>query len=49
VQCMTGPDGVLAGAASGTLVLLHSSILPQTVKQIEAAAQKNRYLLSTLV
>jgi len=40
VQCMTGPDGVLEGAASGTLVLLHSSILPQTVKQIEAAAQK---------
>jgi 3-hydroxyisobutyrate dehydrogenase-like beta-hydroxyacid dehydrogenase len=37
---MTGPDGVLAGAASGTLVLLHSSILPQTVQQIEAAAQK---------
>jgi len=40
VQCMTGPDGVLEGVASGTLVLLHSSILPQTVKQIEAAAQK---------
>jgi 3-hydroxyisobutyrate dehydrogenase len=40
VQCMTGPDGCLEGAASGTLVLLHSSILPQTVKQIEAAAQK---------
>lgn len=40
VQCMTGPDGVLAGAACGTLALLHSSILPQTVKQIEAAAQK---------
>jgi 3-hydroxyisobutyrate dehydrogenase-like beta-hydroxyacid dehydrogenase len=40
VQCMTGPDGVLEGTASGTLVLLHSSILPQTVKQIEAAAQK---------
>jgi 3-hydroxyisobutyrate dehydrogenase-like beta-hydroxyacid dehydrogenase len=40
VQCTTGPDGVLEGAASGTLVLLHSSILPQTVKQIEAAAQK---------
>lgn len=40
VQCMTGPDGVLEGAASGTLVLLHSSILPQTVNQIEAAAQK---------
>src|SRR6266850_1949069 len=40
VQCMTGPDGCLEGAASGTLVLLYSSILPQTVKQIEAAAQK---------
>jgi 3-hydroxyisobutyrate dehydrogenase len=40
VQCMAGPDGVLEEAASGTLVLLHSSILPQTVKQIEAAAQK---------
>src|SRR4029077_1597432 len=40
VQCMTGPEGVLEGASSGTLVLLHSSILPQTVKQIEAAAQK---------
>lgn len=39
VQCMTGPDGVLEGAASGTLVLLHSSILPQTVKQMAAAAQ----------
>lgn len=44
VQCMTGRDGVLAGAASGTLVLLHSSILPQTVRQIEAAAQAKAVL-----
>jgi 3-hydroxyisobutyrate dehydrogenase len=44
VQCMTDPAGVLAGAASGTLVLLHSSILPQTVKQIEAAAQAKAVL-----
>jgi 3-hydroxyisobutyrate dehydrogenase len=39
VQCITGPDGLLEGATSGTLVLLHSSILPQTVRQMEAAAQ----------
>jgi 3-hydroxyisobutyrate dehydrogenase len=44
VHCMTGRDGVLAGAASGTLVLLHSSILPQTVRQIEAAAQAKAVL-----
>ena len=39
VQCMTGADGVLQSAKSGTLVLIHSSILPQTVKKVEAAAQ----------
>jgi len=38
VQCMTGLKGVLERAASGTLVLLHSSILPQTVQQVAAAA-----------
>ena len=39
IQCITGPDGLLEGAASETLVLLHSSILPQTVKQMESAAR----------
>jgi 3-hydroxyisobutyrate dehydrogenase len=39
VRCMTDPNGVLEGAAPGTLVLVHSSILPQTVKQVEALAQ----------
>ena len=38
VQCMTGLKGALEKAASGTLVLLHSSILPQTVQQVAAAA-----------
>jgi len=38
-QCMTAADGVLDCAKPQTLVLLHSSILPQTVKEIEAAAQ----------
>jgi 3-hydroxyisobutyrate dehydrogenase-like beta-hydroxyacid dehydrogenase len=40
IQCMTGPDGVLAGSRPGALVILHSSILPQTVKKIEEAARR---------
>ncbi|MGZ9272797.1 MAG: NAD(P)-dependent oxidoreductase, partial [Candidatus Binatia bacterium] len=39
LDCMLGADGVIQSAAPGTLVLLHSSILPQTVKTVEAAAQ----------
>lgn len=39
IQCMTGPEGVLSGAQGGTLVILHSSILPQTVKRVAAAAE----------
>jgi 3-hydroxyisobutyrate dehydrogenase-like beta-hydroxyacid dehydrogenase len=38
LDCMLGADGVIQAAAPGTLVLLHSSILPQTVKTVEAAA-----------
>ena len=41
VRCMTGPDGVLQGAKPATLVLLHSTVLPQTVKKVEAAAREN--------
>ncbi|MGZ9220412.1 MAG: NAD(P)-dependent oxidoreductase [Candidatus Binatia bacterium] len=39
LDCMLGADGVIQSAAPGTLVLLHSSILPQTVKTVEAAAR----------
>jgi len=39
LDCMLGPDGVVESAASATLVLLHSSILPQTVKTVETAAR----------
>ena len=39
LDCMIGPAGLIESAASGTLVLLHSSILPQTVKTVEAAAR----------
>ena len=39
LDCMLGADGVIEAAAPETLVLLHSSILPQTVKTVEAAAR----------
>ncbi|MGH7872463.1 MAG: NAD(P)-dependent oxidoreductase [Candidatus Binatia bacterium] len=38
-DCVLGADGVLQTAQSGTLLLLHSSILPHTVKQVETAAR----------
>jgi 3-hydroxyisobutyrate dehydrogenase len=41
LQCMLGKDGVLEGAAPGSLVLLHSTIRPTTTKKVaEAAADK---------
>src|SRR5262249_5569684 len=45
VQCITGTDGILQTANPGTLVLVHSSVLPQTVKQVEAAAQAKSVFL----
>ena len=35
-----GPDGVLAGAAAGTVVLLHSTVLPETTLRVAEAAAK---------
>jgi 3-hydroxyisobutyrate dehydrogenase-like beta-hydroxyacid dehydrogenase len=41
LQCVLGNDGVLEGAAPGSLVLLHSTIRPATTKKVaEAAADK---------
>jgi 3-hydroxyisobutyrate dehydrogenase-like beta-hydroxyacid dehydrogenase len=41
LQCMLGNDGVLEGAAPGSLVLLHSTIRPATTKKVaELAADK---------
>lgn len=41
LQCMLGNDGVLEGAAPGSLVLLHSTIRPATTKRVaELAADK---------
>ena len=42
LDCVLGPQGILEGAQAGTLLLLHSSILPQTIIRIaEAARAKN--------
>ena len=41
LQCMLGNDGVLEGAETGSLVLLHSTIRPATTKKVaELAADK---------
>ncbi|MDH3443480.1 MAG: NAD(P)-binding domain-containing protein, partial [Deltaproteobacteria bacterium] len=41
LDCTLGKDGILEGAAPGTLVLLHSTIRPTTTKKVaEAAAEK---------
>lgn len=39
LDCVLGPNGVLQGAQAGTLLLLHSSILPHTVKKVDEAAR----------
>jgi 3-hydroxyisobutyrate dehydrogenase len=42
LDCVLGPQGVLEGAQAGTLLLLHSSILPQTMLKVaEAASAKD--------
>jgi 3-hydroxyisobutyrate dehydrogenase len=46
LECTTGQDGILEGAAAGTLVLLHSTIRPETTKKVaEAAQQKNVHVI----
>lgn len=42
MDCTMGKDGILAGAAPGTLVLLHSTIRPTTTKKIAQAAAETR-------
>jgi 3-hydroxyisobutyrate dehydrogenase-like beta-hydroxyacid dehydrogenase len=46
LDCTMGEDGILAGAAPGTLVLLHSTIRPTTTKKVaEAAAETRVYVI----
>ena len=39
LDCALGANGILESAEPGTLLLLHSSILPQTVRKVEDAAR----------
>lgn len=46
LDCIAGKDGVLEGAQSGTLVLLHSTILPETTGKVaEAARQRSVHVI----
>jgi 3-hydroxyisobutyrate dehydrogenase len=46
LDCTMGKDGILDGAAPDTLVLLHSTILPETTKKVaEAARVKNVHVM----
>src|ERR1051325_1295694 len=42
IDCMLGADGIVEGAAPGTLVLLHSTIRPATTKQVALLAADKR-------
>ena len=46
LDCTLGKDGILEGAAAGTLVLLHSTIRPATTKKVaEAASGRNVHVI----
>jgi len=46
LDCTLGKDGILEGAAPGTLVLLHSTIRPTTTRKIaQAAAETRAYVI----
>jgi 3-hydroxyisobutyrate dehydrogenase len=42
LDCTLGKDGVLEGAAAGALVLLHSTIRPETTREVAAAARARK-------
>jgi 3-hydroxyisobutyrate dehydrogenase-like beta-hydroxyacid dehydrogenase len=46
LDCTLGDDGIFEGASPGTLVLLHSTIAPNTTKRVaQAAADKRVYVI----
>ena len=46
LDCVMGKNGLLEGAEAGTLVLLHSTILPQTTRKVaDAARQRDVYVM----
>lgn len=46
LDCTMGKDGILEGAQAGALLLLHSTIHPDTTKKVaEAAGRRNVYVI----
>lgn len=46
LDCTMGKDGILEGAAAGALVLLHSTIRPETTKKVaETARRRNVHVI----
>jgi 3-hydroxyisobutyrate dehydrogenase-like beta-hydroxyacid dehydrogenase len=46
LDCTLGENGIFEGASPGTLVLLHSTVRPNTTKQVaQAAADKRVYVI----
>jgi 3-hydroxyisobutyrate dehydrogenase len=42
LDCTMGKDGILEGAPTGALILLHSTILPDTTKKVAEAAERKK-------
>lgn len=42
LDCTLGKDGILEGATSGTLILLHSTIRPETTRRVAEIAQQRQ-------
>ena len=46
LDCTMGKDGILEGAGAGALILLHSTIRPETTKKVaEAARRRNVHVI----
>jgi 3-hydroxyisobutyrate dehydrogenase len=42
LQCALGPEGIVENISPGSLVILHSTILPETTRQVAAAARERK-------
>src|SRR5437867_5205616 len=46
LDCTTGKNGLLEGASPGLLILLHSTILPETTRRVaEVASQRGVHVI----
>lgn len=50
IDACLGPDGILAGAAPGSIILVHSTVSHETLQRLsKAAAERGVYLLDAMV